>query len=88
MRVSAGGGQASMVAPAMSVPQDLAVDDTHVYWSDVGDGGIYRALIDGGPATEFADALQPPGGVALYADCVYWVESGSSMPGTVRARAK
>jgi hypothetical protein len=74
------------VLGSSDLPFDLAVDAQHVYWSDVSNNRIYKVPIDGSAqASELVITDHTPGGIALDANCVYWVEGD---PGFVMKRAK
>jgi len=61
----AGGSAEPLVTTAIKVV-DVAVDDTHLYWSDELGGGIYRKLKGGGDA-ELVVSVPSPGKAGLLA---------------------
>lgn len=70
----------SGVAANQGVPQALAANDTHVYWSNYDAGEIRRAPLGGGVATAIASAQNHPFGVALDDTYVYWTnEEGGEL---------
>jgi hypothetical protein len=72
MSVPTAGGTPITVGTS-TLPQDLTVDGTYVYWADQSDGAIYRAPIGGGNRTTFATAPTALG-VAVDSTHVYWTE--------------
>jgi hypothetical protein len=72
------------LADAQARPIDLAVDDTHVYFANLGSGQIQRVPVGGGPVQPVAQG-QHPYGIALDADSLYWVNTAD---GTVMKVAK
>ena len=87
------GGTPTTVAKLPSAKiQRLAVDETSVYWTDLGTGDpawsgrVYRAPIAGGKVDTISDAPSPIA-IALDADTVYWTSSPSTS-GRVLAQKK
>jgi hypothetical protein len=87
-RVPLDGGSPSTIAPTAHATR-LAVDGTHVYWSDAA-GTIVRAAPDGSNQVTLASRLSVPGAIAIDDLFVYWVNSGDpgSSNGTVMRVAK
>ncbi len=76
-RASAGGG----VEPIASGADDatgVAVDDQHVYWTqlDAGDGALFRADKDGARAVSIASGMVAPGFVVVGDEVVCWMDIG------------
>ena len=72
-----GGTPTTLAATGGQGTQGIAVDDTHVYWSDGGSpGSVYKVPIQGGATMLLATNLQHPTGVAVDATSVYWVNAG------------
>ncbi len=68
------GGDAELLAQDEINPDEIAVDDAHVYWVEKHtEGTIRRAPKGGGPATTFVDLGEQAEGLALDATHVYWV---------------
>jgi sugar lactone lactonase YvrE len=65
-------------------PEGVAVDDAHIYWTDVLDGRIGRAnLADGsGVNNDFIDGAHNPTGIAVNAGHLYWSNFVSNSIGT------
>jgi hypothetical protein len=77
-RVPLSGGVVEILAPSDN-PEGIAVDATHVYWSNSGydppgssNGTVMKAPLAGGAPTPIATGLQKPRMVALNASHVYW----------------
>jgi hypothetical protein len=65
------------LASGHNLPNAIAVDDTHVYWLDYGDGSVMRADKNAAGTSELlarGDAL--PTGIALDDSHVYWTTWG------------
>jgi hypothetical protein len=73
-RVPKGGGPAQTVCSDGSAGNDVAVDDTHVWWSS-GDE-ILRARKSGGAAERVARGRRSPRGVVVDSEDAYWLEGG------------
>lgn len=85
LRRAKGGGDPSVVTTTPSGPQRLAVDGTHVYWTEPSTGSVGRAPKMGGPAEIVAAGEAKPFGLALDADAVYWTTITGN---AIRRRAK
>lgn len=68
-----GGGTPTWLAVDQADPRGVAVDGTHVYWTNQGDGRVQRVPQGGGEAERFADGEAAPLGIAVDATHVYWV---------------
>jgi hypothetical protein len=83
LAVPAAGGPLTVLASdgALSPSSRIAVDDTHVYWSDFYKNRIRRVRRDGGAAevvTETGIASVRPSALAIDATDVYWGAEGST----------
>lgn len=77
--ISTKGGATTDLAPASSTVRALAVDATHVYWTDESAGLIQRVLKDGSGKPEILAIEQAkPWGLALTAQTIYWANGASS----------
>lgn len=86
------GGSVTALAFGQNSPHGVAVDRTHVYWTNAGtsgegvDGSVNEAPIGGGGAvTTLASGQIAPLSVAVDGRHVYWANSsaGTDLPGTV-----
>jgi hypothetical protein len=73
------------LASGQDDPTSLAVDSTHVYWTNPFDGTVNEVPVGGGPVTALASGQAWPNSVAVDGTNVYWVNSGtySESSGTV-----
>ena len=62
------------IATGQSSPQGIAIDATHVYWGNAGDGSIMKAPLGGGAATVLAAGQGAPANVAVDGTHVYWTD--------------
>lgn len=56
-----------------AAPYGIAVNDTHVFWANSGNGEIWRAAKDGSGALLLAEGQGAPWGIRLRGESVYWV---------------
>jgi N-acetylneuraminic acid mutarotase len=81
---------APVVAGGLSVPWQLAVDSTNIYWTEQGtgtsDGYVKKMSIATGVITTLASGLSDPVGIAIDASYVYWTEyaQGTTNSGSVK----
>jgi hypothetical protein len=66
-------------------PEGVAVDATHVYWTNPDQGTIGRAGLDGTtPTQSFITGAQEPSGIAVAGSNIYWANSpGTGQAGTI-----
>jgi hypothetical protein len=88
VKVPIGGGSQTTLAAGLNLTglTSLAVDATHVYWTD-GDapGTVAKVAIAGGTPTTLAAAQYNPSAIALNASGVFWANTPiTSVGGTVR----
>lgn len=78
-KISKLGGPVTVLAKARK-PRSIAVDDTHVYFTDAGpkmiDGAIVRVAKAGGPMETLAADQDQPYRLAIHGDYVYWTNAG------------
>jgi len=60
-------------------PRSLAVDDTHVYWTNWNDGTVKSVPIGGGAVTTLASGQSTPWSVAVDSTHVYWRNAFNSV---------
>lgn len=59
------------------IPWDIAVDASHVYWTEQGSGKVMMASkVDGSGAKELASGQNKPQGIAVDGAAVYWANTG------------
>lgn len=75
--------QITVLANTDSAPVGLAVDETHVYWTDSVPGVIAKTPIEGGPITTLVARGDKTTGLAVDATHAYWSEWGSGRIGKV-----
>lgn len=63
------------IASGQYTPTSIAVDDTHIYWTNAGDGTIMRAAKQGGAPQQIADKQSYPDSIAVDDTQLYWVAS-------------
>ena len=63
------------LAEGQDSPLRIAVDDTHLYWTNQGgQGAVMRLALSGGAEEQVAVSNHPPGGFVLDDQAVYWSE--------------
>jgi hypothetical protein len=67
------GSAPTVLAPGQHGAQEIALDDTSVYWSNEAEGSINRVAKRGGAPTALARNQQRPYGVCVSASYVYWL---------------
>jgi hypothetical protein len=74
--VALGGGTATELAgaPFAKYPLYLAVDATHVYWTNYQGGTVARVPVAGGQVEELVQGENEPWGLADDATAIYWTE--------------
>lgn len=76
--VDATGAPAPIVlASGQQDPRGLALDQTHVYWTDVSGDAVRRVSKEGGTIEELATKQSSPRDVFVHGDYVYWTNSAS-----------
>jgi len=58
-------------------PWDIAVNSTHVYWTDYDGSDLRRVPIGGGTQDQIVTNLTQPTGIAIDSTYVYWAEEGA-----------
>jgi serine protease len=73
------GGSPQTLVTGQSNPDGVAVDSSHIYWANAGDGTIHEANLDGtSPQTLVTGNINSgPRGVAVSSSHIYWADSNS-----------
>jgi hypothetical protein len=66
----------TMLATGQDRPHDIALDDTHVYWANAGDGSIARVAKTGGAVEMLASDQVDTQTIAVDDEYVYWGAGG------------
>jgi hypothetical protein len=79
LKMSLGGGAIQTLASGLALPENMALDEESVYFTDApGDAGIVAKVpIAGGARSNLAFGRVAPGALAVDATSVYWVEKRS-----------
>jgi hypothetical protein len=64
--------QPVVLASGQNQPNELTLDDTHVYWSTGGGGTVVKAPLDGGAPFTIVTGQNNPGVQAVDSASVYW----------------
>ncbi len=75
-RVPINGGETTIVADVGSLAKDLALDDTHVYFTASGDS-VWKVSKDGGEPISLAEEQNTPSQITVDATHVYWSNAGT-----------
>jgi hypothetical protein len=84
-RVGTDGTGENILASAQSLPRAVAVDTTHAYFTNEGEGTVKRVPVAGGALVTLASGQVQPWGIAVDDQFVYWAAKGA---GTVLKVAK
>lgn len=74
-RVGLDGSEPALLISANMLSNTIALDDTYIYWVNLGDGQVKRALFDGTEESPLATGQAQPWGIALDDTHVYWTNS-------------
>ena len=66
--------QAVVLASGLTTPSMVAIDDSHVYWTDVDEGALYRIDRDGGVLEQVVSGPGAGWHFVLDGDWAYWSE--------------
>jgi hypothetical protein len=75
-RVAKAGGASTRIVDTQSSPLRIAVDDTHLYFTDSDGGLVVRAPKNGGPTEVVARGQARPVAIAVDEANVYWANIG------------
>ena len=68
------GGASITLSVSTGLPNHLALDASHVYWTDARRGLVLRVAKAGGEPEILARDQQSPGEIVRDADSVYWID--------------
>jgi hypothetical protein len=71
-RIPLEGGDPETFAEVRGVPFGVATDGVSLYWTTLGDGGVFRALLRGGPPVTVSAPELDPHFLAVGAVSVFW----------------
>jgi hypothetical protein len=74
MRVPVGGGTPSVVASRQSGADSIALDATHVYWTNYNEGTVMSVPLAGGKPTTLASGQVAMNDITVDATSVYWTK--------------
>jgi hypothetical protein len=89
-QVSINGGAVTTLASGLNQPMRVAVDATHVYWTEnaggiAGAGAVRSVPVAGGTVTTLASALNSPYAIVADGSSIYWTELGTNgTDGTIK----
>jgi hypothetical protein len=87
LRVPTTGGDLQTLATTTSTPFGIAMDGVFVYWSTLGDGGIFKVRVDGSaPVQTVAEGEADPHFLTVDPVAVYWATWGRG--GAIRKTGK
>lgn len=66
------GGPPTVLASGLSSPTHIAIDSTHVYWTDSVADTVSKVPLGGGTVTVLASGQAEPWGIAIDDKNVYW----------------
>ena len=66
-----------VIASDQGTVWDIAVDDTHVYWTSASNGTLARVPLEGGPEPEILAETASPWGLDLGCHAAFWAENGT-----------
>ncbi|HZF55006.1 MAG TPA: hypothetical protein VE093_40425 [Polyangiaceae bacterium] len=76
------GDEPEVIAASKKLPYAIAIDDEHVYWTNLLDGTVMRAPITGGETPKvLADGQSNPIAITVDQETVYWANAGTSAGG-------
>jgi hypothetical protein len=87
---SGGAVQTILSGSSLDDPWAIAVDETHVYWTELGSGKARRMPKAGGSVSDFVpvQALYQGGDIAVNTTHVYWTDTTSGADGRLRRAPK
>ncbi|MEB2313657.1 MAG: hypothetical protein OZ921_16165 [Sorangiineae bacterium] len=82
-----GSGGTELLATADEVPDTLAVDATHLYWTEPTGGSVKSIPLAGGSVTTLASGQDRPRGLTVFDGRVYWANDGDGFPSRASVRS-
>ena len=79
MKVPLGGGTTTALASGLNFPQEMAIDQSNVYWGNQQAGTLTKVPLAGGATTTLASGIANIEGIAVDSTSVYWADANSGV---------